>query len=204
MDKFTLLRQASELSHPRYGAWLFDTWEGHNQAYFAGKLEVIPIIWGLTPHGHTLGYFSPTIPRITLHESLVSPQGDAWGIRRILGERFASDVLLHEMIHQSIHQRLGHDGCGERKPGWCTSHNNPHWVAEVNRIAPLLGLRANAVVIRQARVKEPGAPGKGKVTWYTPDGYMTRDELSHWPHSVRPDGYYEPEAQELVEISRAS
>lgn len=41
----------------------------------------------------------------------------------------------HECIHLSVHYRLGGwKGTGE------SSHHNPHWVAEVNRIAPLIGL----------------------------------------------------------------
>lgn len=196
-EKFELLSMASEIAHPGYGAWLFDTWHAHNVTYFSGALDVIPIIWGLTPHGHTLGHFSLDIVRITLHTSLLQPKDRAWGIARILGPKFASDVMLHEMIHQAIHQRTGTNGAGPCAAH--TSHNNPAWVAEVNRIAPLLGLPANAAMTTQKRVKPDGKPGNGKVTWYTEPGCMTRLELSRWPYLSRPFGYYEPEAAALLD-----
>jgi len=179
--KFDLLRTASELSHPGYGAWLFDSWAELNQRYFEGELHVIPIIWGLIPHGHNLGHYDHSIPRITLHTSLLKPAGDAWGLQRLLGPVFAADVLLHEMMHQAIFQRLGHDG---REKPTQTSHNNPAWCAEINRIAAVLGLPANAAVVTQRRVE-------GKVKWVADEGKMSRDELARWPHKSRPADYYE-------------
>jgi hypothetical protein len=49
-----------------------------------------------------------------------------------LGPAFAFDVLLHECVHLSQHHRLG-EVTGP------TSHNDPTWIAEVNRLTPLLG-----------------------------------------------------------------
>lgn len=195
---FDKLREASELSHPGYGAWLFDTWESHNQQYFNGQLMVIPIIWGLTPHGQKLGLFDSYPRRITLHLSLLRPSGNAWGLRNILGVKFASDVLLHEMMHQSIFERTGGNGVPPGNTVY-TSHNNPEWVLEINRIAPLLGLPANAALVRQKRVKEAGASGKGKVMWVAEDGCLSRSDLSTWPHLQRPKGYYEPDAIQLLD-----
>jgi hypothetical protein len=60
---------------------------------------------------------------------------DPWGFAPdLLGARFALDTLNHECIHVSIHYRLGGGESGE------SSHNNPEWIAEVNRIAPLIWL----------------------------------------------------------------
>lgn len=182
-----------------FDRWAYDEWERHNNAYFDGKLEVGPIFWGLTPYGNCIGNHAGWRNTITLHQCLIE-----WSITWQGGlsgrERIASDVLLHEMIHQSVYQRLGHSGCPENdgKRNACSSHNNEHWAAEVNRIAPLLGLPATAAQVRQKRVKPDGEPGKGKVTWYTPAGMMTRAELSSWPHSMRAKDYYRNVPAELA------
>lgn len=192
--KFKLLRAASEASHPGYGAWLFDTWHAHNLAYFDGVLEVIPIIWGLLPHGHALGYFDPNFIRIILHPSLINPKGaNPWQLGAQLGESFASDVLLHEMIHQAIFQENGESGAEDGT----SSHNNPLWVDEVNRIAPLLGLPANAAVVKQKRVqvdtridKKGAVKPVTKPRWIPEDGMMTLAELGSWPHTARGEHHY--------------
>jgi len=194
-EKFDLLRAAAIASYPsikevgNIGGWAYDTWAAHNQQYFDGMLNPCSIIWGLTAHGHALGFYNSWLNRITLHESLVDPKFDksnssggekVWGQgAEAFGAFYASDVLLHEMIHQKIYQVYGHDGSEE---GGNSSHNNPIWVAEVNRLAPLLDLPYKAEVIRQKRIDK-------KVQWHTPPGIMSRDELSRFPTSVRPQGY---------------
>lgn len=188
--KFDILREAAELSHPGFGTWLFDTWAHHNNRYFGDKLDVIPLIWGLTPHGHALGFYDPEFKRIVLHTSLLNPSGDAWGIARILGQRFAGDVLLHEMMHQHIHQRDG---------GHPHGHNHPQWADEINRVARLVGLPDNAQPIKQKRVKVEGAKGKGKVMWVAEPDMMTWREMASWPQSTRPHGYYESDALPLLD-----
>ena len=186
---FEILREASELSHPGYGAWLFDTWATHNELYFGGQLEVIPIIWGLLPHGAAYGLFSSFPRRITLHLSLVKPSSNAWGLGKVLGTKFASDVLLHEMMHQHIFERDGKQSEG---------HNTQQWADEVNRIAPLLGLLANAQPVKQKRIKTKGSTGNGKVTWVAGGGKMLRLDMATWPHSQRPTGYYENTTDRLL------
>jgi hypothetical protein len=63
-----------------------------------------------------------------------------WRVPRAwLGWRFAADVLLHEALHLSVvHRRGGWDGKEQ------TSHNNPAWVAEVNRLLGLLAIPGTA------------------------------------------------------------
>lgn len=194
-QKFELLRAAAIASYPtieglgNIGGWAYDTWETHNWQYFDGVLNPCAIIWGLTPHGAKLGFYSGWLNRITLHESLVDPKFDklnssggkhVWGQQAdAFGALYASDVLLHEMIHQKIHQIYGHDGSQE---GGNSSHNNPLWVAEVNRLAPLLGLSCQAEVIRQKRIDK-------KVQWHTPPGILTRAELSSFPYCLHQEGY---------------
>lgn len=176
-DKIDTLRAAAAIMWPRFGEWAYETWLSHNYAYFDGELETCGIIWGLTPHGKCMGRFSGVI---TLHSSLIESHGNPWGARAWLGEQWASDVLLHEMVHQAIHQRTGGNGAVLKSD---SSHSNPHWAAEVDRISPLIGLDVRAMAIRQRRIN--------RTLTRTPDaGYMTLKQLSEWPHSVRPQGYY--------------
>ena len=190
MTDLELLKKAARISDLGCNEWAYEKWEELNRAHFDNRLKVGAIHWGLTPHGHALGFYNATSNQITLHLSLMSPKGDAWGMSHLLGEKFALDVLLHEMIHQSNRQQ-GYDGKD--------AHNCEPWCQEINRIAPALGLKPNAAPIRQRRIKEPGqTEGNGKVTWVVQPGMMTRKELASWPHSVRPDGYYEKEAERLL------
>lgn len=86
-------------------------------------------------------------------------------------EQFAVDILLHEMIHQHI-DCLGmgdHDACD-------TLHNNPYFVAEVNRIAPILGLDVWAAVIPHRQI--------------TPLGALDAAQLGMFPIGCRGPGFY--------------
>lgn len=178
-----ILRQAAEIADPGgYGVWAYDTWAEHNAAMFAGDLAPGGITWGLTPHGHSLGYYEPWRNHITLHSSLVAPRGDAWRMGRLLGPRFASDVLLHEMVHQAIAQR----GITDKE-----SHNSEAWASEITRISALLGLDCKAQVEKPRRIA-------GKVKRAPQEGYLSRGAMASWPHSVRPADYYEPEAALLL------
>jgi hypothetical protein len=76
-------------------------------------------------------------PIITLHPSLLggSEKEDPWHISpHFLGPALAFDTILHECIHIHITHNLG----GQDGP---TSHNCRRWIRQVNRIAPLLGLK---------------------------------------------------------------
>jgi hypothetical protein len=175
-DKLRMFRDAADVFWPRYGAWAYDTWARLNAECFGGRLAPIPILWGLTPHGGTLGYCS--VHAITLHPSLVNPRtANPWYCGSKLGERYAADVLLHEMVHQANHQDGGGRGDGS------SSHNCEAWVREVNRISPLIGVDARAQVLRQRRVD-------GRVVRSPEPGYLTQRQLGSWPHCVRPSGYY--------------
>jgi hypothetical protein len=122
---------------PRFGRWAYHAFDAINAAFFAGRLPRPLIQWALTPHGHCLGLTAMRDPPIiTLHPSIMEPRGDAWGIDPAwFGVAYAFDVLLHESIHVAQHALYGPaENTGQ------SSHNCPSWIAEVNRIAPLLGL----------------------------------------------------------------
>jgi hypothetical protein len=86
------------------GTWAHDTFCKLNELYFEDQVSHAGIVWGLTPHGHTFGH-THTNGRIALHPALLDPHSDAWKIERFVGEPYARDVLLHEMIHALLFSR---------------------------------------------------------------------------------------------------
>jgi len=185
-EKFDILRKAASVTYSSdLGTWLYDTWANHNQACFDGRLTPCGIVWGITAHGGSLGHYSWALNVITLHTNLIMHREklDPWGIGGKLGERYASDVLLHEMIHQSNNQYYPDEMARVSADHNLTSHNNEFWVSEINRIAPLLGLDIKASLIKRKRVD-------GKQKWLPEDGCISRDELSRFPHPLKPDEYY--------------
>lgn len=113
-----------------------------------------------------------------------------WEIGCLLGDRLAEDVLLHEMTHQYLYQIKNYKGK--------TSHNCEEWCEEIIRIAKLMKIEIKALPVKQKRVKQPGQKtGNGKVMWFVENGHLTRQEISNFPHSIRPDGFYEKETLSL-------
>jgi predicted SprT family Zn-dependent metalloprotease len=92
-----------------------------------------------------------------------------------LNKRKVRDVLLHEMIHQRVHQTGGWEGEN--------SHNNTQFVNEVNRIAKLLGLDLKAKVIRRQTFHS-------QPTSSVNSGCLKTEELLNFPYSSRPRNYY--------------
>jgi hypothetical protein len=162
------------------GQWAADTWEELNGAYFGGTIPYHGIVWGLTPHGSRLGHTSEG-GRITLHPALLDPaNGMVWDQPSALyGNRYARDVLLHEMVHV----------------GGAHGHNSQAWCDEVVRITPLLGLPpVQAEPVKPRRIS-------GKVKRQAQDGYLDRKALASWPHSLRPADYYLEDNRKLhVEV----
>ena len=153
--KFKKLKEASSILFGEYGRWLYDEWAKHNGNYFFGELQVPAIQCGLTPHGSSLGYYTPAFNTITMHWSLVSKgksvpflgKSMPFGIRP--SKDLASDVLLHEMIHQYLHQTGGYKEGDD--PHWCDA-----WISELNRLAPMMGLGQYYFTLYK-RTKERGS-----------------------------------------------
>jgi hypothetical protein len=180
-------RDALENLWGEAGTWAAASWTRHNSEHFDGRLRYHGIVWGLTPHGGRLGHTYAS-GRITLHPSLLAPQESAWGIRDQLGARYAEDVLLHEMVHSSLFERDISNS--SRHP----HHNTEEWCAEIMRITPQLGLEpVKAAPVKPRRIK-------GVVKREPLDGHLSRDDISHWPHSLRPAGYYTSEGRIHVPI----
>jgi hypothetical protein len=167
------------------GTWAADTWTALNTEHFDGRVRYHGIVWGLTPHGRNLGYTSNP-RRITLHPALLDPRGDAWAISSQLGTRHAADVLLHEMVHVALFAP------GVDNPDSTPYHNTAEWCAEIVRITPQLGLPPiKAAPVKPRRVD-------GKVVRQPLDGYLSRSDIAHWPHSLRPAGYYVADAEPIA------
>jgi hypothetical protein len=61
-------------------------------------------------------------------------------------------------------------------------HNTEPWCEQITRITPQLGLTAiQAAPVRPRRID-------GKVTRRALDGHLSREDIAHWPHSLRPAG----------------
>jgi hypothetical protein len=160
------IAQACQLVAEHYqgarGVFAYQAFEYVNATSFANALPWPLILWTLTPHSACLGLTRATDgpPVIQLHPAVLggSERTTPWGMNPDhLGPAFAFDVLLHECIHLAVQTLRG----GGEGP---TSHNNPAWVAEVNRLAPLQGFPdfiAGGSTVQ--RVREPGTTGPGKV-----------------------------------------
>ena len=135
---FLQLRNASKMIFGDYGEFLYNEWDAHNKKYFREQLKVPAIQCGLTPHGRTLGYYMPEYNVITIHWSLMPARKHfskttnprPWGLKP--KKQVASDVMLHEMIHQLLHQ-TGKYAVGD------DAHFCKAWIDEVARLAPMLG-----------------------------------------------------------------
>lgn len=166
MYDFDFYRQAAHAFYGELGTWAYDTWAELNTMYFEGRNLPGPITWELTPYGAANGLYWPEQNKIHLHTKFLRTPDE-------VPKEQAYYVLLHEMIHQRIQQLYG----DIRNGG--TSHNNKHWVAEVNRIAPLMGLDVKATIITQRRVN-----GIRTRDWVIDEGYLSNEQLARFPYSV--------------------
>ena len=178
MSTFEEYKMNAVKAFGNFGAWIFDEWKKLNDTFFFGENIVGEIIWGSTPQDRSLGYYSPDKNLIVLHKTLMRPiyptSNLKWRLRH-LNKRKVSDVLLHEMIHQRVHQTGGWAGDN--------SHNNDQFVNEVNRIAKLLSLDIKAKVIQRKAIH-------GKATPRVEPGCLNHKELSNFPYSSRAHNYY--------------
>jgi hypothetical protein len=189
--------------NPQFGRWACRGFDAINATFFDGRLPRPLIQWALTPHGACLGLtIVAERPIITLHPSIMAPKcarnilaEPPWRVDPSwLGPLYAFDVLLHESMHVAQRALYGSEGRGE------SSHNCPSWVAEVNRLSPLLGFRGvEAGLNRPKRVPVPGQftrRGKPKTKVQRVDeGNIPLDVHSRFPHALRKffgtaDAYY--------------
>jgi hypothetical protein len=133
--------------NPRHGRWAYRAFDAINEIFFDSRLPRPLLQWAITGYSHCLGQtWMGDRPVITLHPSILRPSPDirsdrnsldrVWGVDiRWTGPVYAFDVLLHESIH--VAQAALHPGMPLRP----SAHNCRSWCDEVNRIAPLLGMK---------------------------------------------------------------
>jgi hypothetical protein len=185
MPGFAELKSKAVKVSGDFGAWAFDEWKRLNDALFFGENLAGAIIWEETPQNSSLGYYERTGNLIVLHKTLMRPVYPTTGLKwklRHLNARMVSDVLLHEMIHQRIHQTGG--WVGEN------SHNNKRFVNEVNRIANLLDLTVKAKIIQSPEIPGQTKTFQGKTIPFADPGFLSFQELSHFPYFSRSRSYY--------------
>jgi hypothetical protein len=182
-------RIARHYDGPR-GDFAYECFEHINATLFGGALPWPLIRWALTAHGGCLGFThaSQGPPVIQLHPSLLggTEKPDPWNISPdFLGVCYAYDVLLHECMHVQVNYVLG----GWRGKGQ-TSHNNPLWIAEVNRLGPLLGLPAFVAapsktkrVPIEGQTTKTGKPATRVVR--TCEGTIPWCAVTTFPHAAR-------------------
>jgi hypothetical protein len=163
-DAYRLIARHVYRAH-RLGEFAYVAFDHINATYFDGRIPETLILWQLTDHGHALGWCRSALdgpPIITLHPALIVPADDGsetkWHVpRHLLGWCYAFDVLLHEMIHACVEYVLGgweHLKGQERGRSKWSSHNNPLWIGECNRIAAQIGLFDRYTLKRYRRVEK--------------------------------------------------
>jgi len=169
------------------GRFAHQAFEWINRELFGDVLPWPLIVWTVTPYGKCLGFTDhyDALPFIALQTGLLRRSGPA----------FVLDVLIHESIHVAVAYLRGGNS-GE------TSHNSPEWIAEVNRIAPLIGLGdfvAGANKVKRVATEELTKTGKqrtrpmrmSQATWRGQS--VPFSHVASFPHPVRElirSGYY--------------
>jgi hypothetical protein len=151
---------------------LYHQWEGWNRDFFDNQLVPPYILLAEPSSPRNLGDFGERscfggITQIRVRPSLVRGThrimrpGDEYAAGRRL---FVRDVALHETVHHYCHEVL-------EEPEDSYKGHGPVFARECNRIGELLGLPP---VRAKARGQNKHLP-----------------PCSHWPHNVRPEGYYQ-------------
>src|SRR5207248_1169472 len=94
-------RQIAAAIDGERGRFAYQGLDWINAALFAGQLPTPMILWGLTPHSHSLAFtrVGGDLPLIVLHPSLLggTEKVSPWGMNPDwLGPAFALDALIHE------------------------------------------------------------------------------------------------------------
>jgi hypothetical protein len=174
------------------GVFAYCAFEYVNATFFSNRLPEPLILWDLTDWGKCLGWTrSPKDgpPIIKLHPSLIDPSADPrqrqrWSIPLdLLGHCYAYLVLIHECIHASVNYLLGGFESHPGHKSYWTSHNNPLWIGEVNRIAAAMGWPAINSMKRYRWIDTGLRDEKGKPI--TKQAYISDGpDFERFPHDV--------------------
>jgi hypothetical protein len=143
------------------GSSVVQLWLRFNDAYFGGKLKPIPIVITHTmPFGRSIGRCCQGVGRTialnlpSRHDALVAD----------------ANTLLHEMIHQHLHER-----------GESAEHQSDGWRREIMRLHKKItgqDIWAGKYTTKRInghveRINAPGADGTAS---------LTQLQISRWPH----------------------
>jgi len=145
------------------GSRVAHTWDEFNVTYFGGELRPIPIfLVPCAPFGHWVG-ITCCLDEVT-HIALCRPRN---------GKSLVADrgVLLHEMIHQSCHQR-----------GVNSKHAGQPWRDTIMRLHKQITGQP-LVLVQQKIVKVRQPDGTRKSVRSSPEGAVTQGAIARWPHS---------------------
>jgi hypothetical protein len=146
-------------------------WRDFNRLYFANELQPLPIFLTPTmPYGRMLGW--TCCGNAVTHIALSSPKD---------GNVLVADrgVLLHEMIHQFLHER-----------GEFPKHQGQPWCREIMRLHLQItgqSIWAGAYVVRK---KKDANGGRQSVRLNQPDREtgresITQTQIAGWPGSLK-------------------
>jgi hypothetical protein len=169
------LREMMGWAYGPEGEQLADLWQALNVRLWDGRLDPVPM-WlpTCTDWGRWIGLYRGNPD----HRSL------SIQVKWQLSPRDRADVLLHEMVHQALHE-------GRQ----CTAHNAVPWCQEIMRITQELwgvSIWASPAVPRRVGGKST------RVQALSPDGResISRKRIASWPHSLA----LSLPVQELLEV----
>ena len=182
MTTYGEYRQAAIWLWGAAGEYAADEFGRINHDHFAGSIPPLPIVIGITAYGRCIGLTrGHSTPRITLASEIFNGSHRQQG-----GPLTVSDTLIHEMLHAFLMLR-----------GESADHNAAPWCRMITELSPaLVGREIKAEPVGTMRVPNPdrdAAPAapRTKVVRQAKPGCLTQDQLARWPHSVRPEGYYD-------------
>lgn len=149
------------------GIALFDYYRAINYHFFDGALPPAFLLTALTAYGKCIGLTKPDLhykPIILIHSMLKT-------------EKARFYIVLHEAIHVHVRYNLGVTSYGSK-----TSHTHPAWLAEVNRIAPMLGYTDITLGYNKVTRVKDGTP-KGTLK-RMPSGSVSSVCTSNFPHPL--------------------
>jgi hypothetical protein len=160
------MRRALVVGWGRLGARVAECWEEYNRLYFGGRLKPLPVfLTPAMPYGRLLGW--TCCGGAVTHIALAAPKD---------GEVLVADrgVLLHEMVHQLLHES-----------GEGTGHGGEGWRREVMRLHKrLTGKEVWAGKPTVFKGKDRKSVRGNKPHPETGAPSLTQGDIARWPHSV--------------------
>ena len=164
-DPITLdeMRKLMSWSWGEKGLLIADLWDAFNGRYWQGRLVPVPIWFpAASPYGLWTGQYTGGPDCTSHHIQLV----------RGLSSQETANTLLHEMIHQYLHES-----------GQSASHNAWPWCNEIMRLTKLIWGREiyaspsqpRKVNGKSQRIQKQGPNGEASIP---------RKHIASWPHSI--------------------